>query len=187
MHSARWIFVLKLLVLTMLANATNSQAASTELLQFVPVKKLQKMQILRVEAIPHETLYVFADNSVKHLDLSNDPACFSPIGYTIEEVEPGDIPAAAKIVAIESPGGPAKRVALETAMQMLGNARPVIRDEIAAAISNLREVMVRNGLHPPVKILLETQRDVEVAAGPGSAPQSRTVVCGIEISADEPG
>jgi hypothetical protein len=171
----------------MLANATSNRAASIESLQFVPVKKLQKMQILRVEAIPHETLYVFADSSVKHLDLSNDPVCFSPIGYTIEEVGPGDIPAAAKIVAIESPSSPAKRVALETAMQMLGNARPAVCDEIAAAISNLREVMVRNGLHPPVKILLETQLDVEVAAGQGSTPQSKTVVCGIEISSSNPG
>lgn len=117
------------------------------------------MQILKIDPISLGSFYVIANDGQDITNLSKDPICFSPISYSIEQVEIGDIPAMAKIVTINPLTQRADRLTLQNAVKMVNNCNFDFTSDIEAAVSNLREVMIRNGMRSPIRIELESADD----------------------------
>ena len=113
------------------------------------------MMFIKIEPLPHETFYVLADEGADLSQITVNPVCFHPISYRSEIVDPGDIPAQAKIVAVSPVNGSISRVNLETAIRLsMGQEVDGVSD-IVAAIDNLKSAMQKNGLQAPVSIELQ--------------------------------
>lgn len=115
------------------------------------------IRLFRIDPIPQEVFYVLTEDEKLLSSLGNDSVCFSLTSYRIDEVESGDIPTAAKIVAIDADTKKTTRVNLQTAMSMLKGDIIGTAEDISAAVSNLREVMLRNGLQSPAYIQLHSK------------------------------
>jgi hypothetical protein len=113
------------------------------------------MKFHRIEPFPQETFYVLAEEHENVNCVANNPVCFSPINYGIEEVEAGDIPVHAKVVVIDPMTGRIRRVNLETAVKMSTGEELSGVNDVAAAVETLRAAFQRNGLNSPVSIQLE--------------------------------
>lgn len=114
------------------------------------------MKFYRIEPFPQETLYALAEESADLNTIANNPICFSPISYQVEEVESGDIPAHAKIVTIDPASKKIKRVNLETAIKMESGQPIPGGNDVSAAIETLKAAFQRNGLNSPLSIQLES-------------------------------
>lgn len=113
------------------------------------------MKFHRIEPFPQETFYVLAEEHENVNCVANNPVCFSPVNYGIQEVEAGDIPVHAKIVVIDPKTGRIRRVNLETAVKMSTGEELSGVNDVAAAVETLKAAFQRNGLNSPVSIQLE--------------------------------
>lgn len=113
------------------------------------------MIFVRIEPMQQETFYVLAADKQGLDKIANHPVCFSPINYKQEIVDPGDIPAHAKIVVVGERDGRIRRINLETALQMSNGAEVDAVNEISAAVDTLKAAMQRNGLNAPISIELQ--------------------------------
>jgi hypothetical protein len=109
----------------------------------------------RIEPIQHETFYVLADEDAYLDAIASSPVCFSPVSYRQEVVDPGEIPAHAKIVFFDAHDRSIKRVNLETAIKLSMNQPMNEAEEIGVAIETLKMAMQKNGLSAPVSIELQ--------------------------------
>ena len=113
------------------------------------------MIFIRIEPFPHETFYVLADEDADISQIATNPICFHPISYKSEAVDPGDIPAQAKIIAIDPANGSVSRVNLETAIQISQGHTVDGAADIVAAIDGLKAAMQKSGLQAPISIELQ--------------------------------
>jgi hypothetical protein len=114
------------------------------------------VKFYRIDPLPQEILYVLAEDSADLNPIANNPVCFSPISYRIEDVESGDIPVHAKIVTIDPASRKIKRINLETAIKMESGEPIQGGNDVSAAIETLKAAFQRNGLNSPLSIQLES-------------------------------
>ena len=123
------------------------------------------MIFVRIEPLQHETFYVLTPDKESLQKIANHPVCFSPTSYRQEVVDPGDIPAHAKIVVVNKKDSRVRRVNLETALHMSNGEEIDAVNEITAAIDTLKAAMQRNGLNAPISIeLLDVHQAVKLAS-----------------------